>query len=200
MRALLICAVLVLVTMTTGCPTPDPDYPYAKEPVPINKEITLAAGDALEIRVWENKDLNADVRVRPDGFITVPLAGDIKAVGLTPTELKQAIAVKLQDFIKLQGTEITVSVVEWKGYRFTVQGEVVRQGVFSSDAYLRVGEALAMAGGLTRFAKRNDIRVLRTDPKTRQVRQIPIVYDLLVAGKRLDMDIYILPGDVITVP
>ena len=42
--------------------------------------------------------------------------------------------------------------------------------------------------------------MLRADPKPKQVRQIPIVYDLLVAGKRLDMDIWILPGDVVTVP
>lgn len=197
MRALFVCA---WIAVLSGCPTPDPDYPYTKEPDPRAREITLGAGDLLEINVWENKDLNAEVRIRPDGFITMPLAGDIKAVGETPTTLKAAIKAKLQDFIKLQGTEITVKVVEWKAYKFTVQGEVVRQGVFQSDAYLRVGEALAMAGGVTRFAKRNDIRVLRTDPKTRQVRSIPIVYDRLISGSRLDMDIWVLPGDVITVP
>lgn len=190
---------MALATLT-GCPLPDPDYPYQNEPDPRSREITLGAGDLLEINVWENKDLNAEVRIRPDGYITMPLAGDIKAVGETPTTLKNAIKTKLQDFIKLQGTEITVKVVEWKAYKFTVQGEVVRQGVFQSDAYLRVGEALAMAGGVTRFAKRNDIRVLRTDPKTRKVRSIPIVYDRLISGSRLDMDIWVLPGDVITVP
>ena len=197
MRALLVCALAVL---GAGCPLPDPDYPYNREPDPRKSEITLGPGDLLEINVWENKDLTSETRIRPDGFITMPLVGDLKATGQTPSSLKATIKSKLQEFIKTDTTPISVKVTEWKAYKFTVQGEVVRQGVFQPDSFVKVSEALAMAGGLTRFAKRNDVRIFRTDPKTRKLRQIPIVYDALTTGQRLDMDIWILPGDVISAP
>jgi len=130
----------------------------------------------------------------------MPLIGDIKAVGETTASLKTAIKDKLATFLKLQGTEITVALRAWKSYRFTISGEVTRTGVFTSDQYVTVSEALAMAGGLTRFAKRGEIQLLRRDPKTGAQRQIPLDYDLLASGKRLDMNIFVLPGDSIYVP
>ena len=197
MRALFACVVLFVLA---GCPGPAFDHPYTREPDPRNKEIVLGPGDVVGINVWENKDLNAEVTIRPDGFITMPLVGDIKANGETPTSLKNIIKTRLQDFIKLQGTEITVAVKNWKSYRFTMQGEVVRQGVFPSDQFVTVGEAIAMAGGLTRFARRDRIVIFRTDPKTRQVRQIPIDYESLLTGRRPEMNIWIMPGDIVSVP
>lgn len=200
LRALVVSLLLFGVT---GCPPADPNYPYQNLPNPTTKELTLGVGDVIAIDVFEQKDLQAEVPVRPDGFVTMPLVGDLKALGETPSALKVAIKTKLADFVKLQGqgtTEISVAVKEWKSYRFTVQGEVVRNGVFQSDQYVKVSDALAMAGGLTRFAKRDNVKVIRTDPKTREVLQIPISYDLLVAGKRPAMDIWILPGDTISVP
>lgn len=200
MRALLLCLLLLGVT---GCPPANPNYPFQNEPDPRAKELTLGVGDVVEIEVYEQKDLKAEVPVRADGFVTMPLVGDLKALGETPSALRMAIKTKLADFVKLQGqgtTEITVSVKAWKSYRFTVQGEAVRNGVFQSDQFVQVSDAIAMAGGLTRFAKRDDIKIFRTDAKTREVRQIPISYDILISGKRPEMDVWILPGDTISVP
>jgi polysaccharide export outer membrane protein len=97
-------------------------------------------------------------------------------------------------------TEVTVAVRAWKSYRFTVQGEVSHPGVFSPDSFLTVSDALAMAGGLTRFAKRSEIKLTRRDPKTGEVRYIPLDYESLASGKRQDMNIFVLPGDAIWVP
>ena len=75
-----------------------------------------------------------------------------------------------------------------------------KAGVFSSDQFLTVSDALALAGGLTRFAKRNEITLTRKDPKSGQVRHIPLDYESLASGKRPDMNIIVLPGDTIWVP
>ncbi len=194
---------LVLLVLLAGCPGSLPNYDYAREPDPRSQELVLGVGDVVQINVWgqENKDLNTEAKIRPDGTITMALIGDVKAAGQTPTQLKAKIKEQLGTYLKVgAGTEITVAVRSWNSYRFTISGEVVKQGVFSSDQYVRVSEALAMAGGLSRFAKRGDLRLLRKDPKTGNVKHIPLDYDELASGKRLDMDIYVLPGDELYVP
>lgn len=189
-----------VVVLATGCPSKTANYPWEKEPDPRGKELVLGAGDVIGINVWENSNLNTEATIRPDGTITMPLIGDIKAAGETPTTLKARIKTQLQNYVKVQGTEITVAVKAWKSYRFTIQGEVGRPGVYSSDQYLTVADALAQAGGLTRFAKRNEIQLTRRDMKTGETRHIPLDYEALASGKRPEMNIYVLPGDTIWVP
>lgn len=193
--------VVVAVVLAAGCPSQLPKYDYAKEPDPRTKELVLGVGDQIAINVWENKDFNTDATIRPDGTITMPLIGDLKAVGETPTSLKAKIKSRLGEYVKLPSSnEITVLVRSWKSYRFTIQGEVMHAGVFSADQYVTVADALALAGGPSRFAKRNEVTLLRRDPKSGEVRKIPLDYDALASGKRQDMNIYVLPGDTIWVP
>ena len=194
-------AIVVLgVVLAAGCGSSIPHYDYAKEPDPRSKELTLGVGDSVAINVWENPNLSTEATIRPDGTITMPLIGDLKAAGETPSSLKARIKAQLQNFVKLQGDLVTVAVKAWKSYRFTIQGEVARTGVFGSDQYVTVADALALAGGLSRFAKRGGIILTRRDAKTGQLRQIPLDYDALASGKRPDMNIYVLPGDTIWVP
>ena len=188
------------VVLVAGCRTSLPAYDYTKEPDPRTRELELGVGDQVAINVWENGNLNTEATIRPDGTITMPLVGDLKAAGETPSSLKAQIRTQLQNYVKLQGTEITVAVQSWRSYRFTIQGEVTRTGVFTSDQYVTVADALALAGGLTRFAKRNRIQLTRTDRKSGQVRHIPLDYEALASGKRPDMNIYVLSGDTIWVP
>ena len=194
---------LLVLLLLVACGPKSYDYPYGKEPDPRNKELVLGVGDVVSINVWGegNAGLNTEATIRPDGTITMPLVGDIKASGHTPSELKETIKGQLQNFVKLAaGNEVTVAVRNWRSYRFTLDGEVSKAGVFTSDHYVTVDDAIAMAGGLTRFAKRSDITLFRNDPKTGEQRKIPLDYDLLASGKRLDMNIYVLPGDRIYVP
>jgi polysaccharide export outer membrane protein len=194
-------AAAVILLIAASCGSSVPRYDYAKEPDPRSKELVLGVGDVVAINVWENNNLSTEATIRPDGTITMPLVGDLKAAGETPTSLKTRIKNQVQNFVKLQaGTEITVAVKSWKSYRFTIQGEVTRTGVFTSDQYVTVADALALAGGLSRFAKRSGILLTRRDPKNGQLRQIPLDYESLASGKRPDMNIYVLPGDTIWVP
>jgi polysaccharide export outer membrane protein len=192
---------LVAIAAFGACGPKNYDYPYSKEPDPRGKEIELGVGDVLSINVWDQKDLNTEGTIRPDGTITMPLIGDVKAVGITPTALRDKIKAQLANFVKIGGgNEITVAVKSWKSYRFQVQGEVTKPGVFTSDEYVTVSGAIALAGGPTRFADRDGVVVLRKDASTGQTRRIPISYDLIASGKRLDMDIWILSGDILFVP
>ncbi|HZJ68095.1 MAG TPA: polysaccharide biosynthesis/export family protein [Kofleriaceae bacterium] len=193
-------SLLVVLALAAGCSPKIPNYDYAKEPDPRNKELILGVGDVIGINVWENQNLSVEATIRGDGTITMPLVGDLKAAGETPTSLKTRIKTQLQAYVKMQGTEVTVAVKSWKSYRFTIQGEVSKAGVFSSDQFLTVSDALALAGGLTRFAKRNEITLLRKDKKSGEVRHIPLDYESLASGKRPDMNIIVLAGDTIWVP
>lgn len=183
-----------------ACTPPPPNYPYKDEPDPRNHELTLGVGDVVDIRVWENQNLNTESTIRPDGTITMPLVGDLKAVGETPSGLRAKINTRLAEFLKLNGTETTVAVRSWHSYRFRIDGEVSRPGIYSSDQYLTVADAIALAGGPTRFAKRNEVKLIRTDAKTHAVHPIPLDYDLLSNGTRTDMNIYVMPGDAINIP
>jgi polysaccharide export outer membrane protein len=198
MRAVLALVIVVLA----GCPKAIPFHDYSKEPDPRAKELVLGVGDVVAINVWENKEFNTEATIRPDGTITMPLIGDLKAAGETPTSLKNQIKTLLADYVKsAPGTElVTIAVKDWRSYKFTIQGEVGRPGVYTADGFVTVADALAMAGGLTRFAKQSGVKIFRVDPATKKTREIPIDYGKITSGRRLDMNIWILPGDTISVP
>jgi polysaccharide export outer membrane protein len=190
------------VALACACGPKVPSYDYAKEPDPRKTEYTLGIGDELAINVWENPNLTTDAVIRPDGTITMPLIGDLKAAGETPSSLKAIIAKRLIDFIKLPsgGSEITVAVSGANSYRITIAGEVIRPGVVTADYYVTVVQAVALAGGFTRFAKRNEMMLQRRDAKTGEQRNIPLVYDLLASGERPDMNLVLVAGDSLYVP
>ncbi len=192
--------VLIVGLVLCACGVKAPNYDYASEPDPRNTEYVLGVGDQITITVWENEGLTTDATIRPDGTITMPLVGDVKASGMTPTDLKQALLQRLADFKKVDATELTVAVRGFNSYRFTVACEVMHPGVFNQGYFVTVAEAIALAGGFTRFAARNGIVLMRRDPKTGETRNIPLAYDLLASGKRPDMNIVVIAGDSIYVP
>lgn len=196
----LIVAIGLLVSVT-ACTPPVPKYPYAKEPDPRNMEWVLGIGDQIAINVWENPGLTTDATIRPDGNITMPLIGDLRAVGETPSQLKEMIKARLADFIKLgSGAEITVAVRGANSYRFTVSGEVTRPGIMQLGYFVTVVEAIALAGGFTRFADKDRMKLLRRDPKTGATRTIPLVYKYIADGSHPEMNLVLLPGDSLFIP
>jgi polysaccharide biosynthesis/export protein len=174
-----------------------PVYDYKRELNPTRSEFVLGVGDVVDINVWENPSMSRSATVRPDGTITMPLVGDLQALGKTPTELKNEITKLVTAFVK--APVVTVAVQQWHSYRFVVSGEVASPGLFSQEQYVTVAEAIALAGGFSRFAKRNEMKLMRRGADG-QVRNIPLAYDLLATGERPDMNIYLLSGDVLYVP
>lgn len=200
-RRVLISALAMSVLLVAACRATFPKYNYKGEPDPRTSEWVLGVGDSLSINVWENPGLGTEATIRPDGTITMPLVGDLHAAGETPTALKAMIKARLTDFVKLaSGSEITVAVRGANSYRFTIVGEVTRPGVVQLGYYVTVVEAIAMAGGFTRFANSNGMLVLRRDPKTGVSRSIPIVYQFIVDGSHPESNLVLLSGDTVVVP
>ena len=191
--------VIAAAVAASACGPSLPDYDYSKEPNPRRSEFVIGISDELMITVWKNQQLTTAATVRPDGTITMPLVGDLVAAGKTPTQLRQEIQRRLAEFIKLEGSEITIAVTGVNSYRFTVSGEVGQPGIYTAKVYVTVAEAIALAGGFTRFADRDDIVLMRRDEKG-QIRKIPIVYSLIASGEHPQMNVVVLSGDSLFVP
>jgi len=118
----------------------------------------IGPGDVLRVVVWGEPQHSLDiVRVRPDGFITLPLLDDIRAAGLMPTELRDRVRDALAKFVK--DPAVTVMVSEINSYRVFVLGEVASQGVLTFSRPTRLLQAIATAGGLTEFSKREVVLI-----------------------------------------
>jgi len=96
-------------------------------------------------------------------------------------------------------TPITIAIKAWNSYKFTVSGEVEQPGIHTSNSFVSVAEAIALAGGFTRFAKRDDIVLMRRN-QAGVTRRIPIVYSLIANGQYPAMNLTILAGDSVFVP
>jgi polysaccharide biosynthesis/export protein len=194
-------AVLALAFVTaSACGASIPDYDYAKEPDPRTSEYVLGPSDVILVTVWRNGELSGEHTVRPDGTITLPLIGDMVGAGRTPTQLTADIVEGLQKYMSVNPSEITVAVRSVNSYRFTVSGEVVRPGIYNANHYVTVAEAIAMAGGFTRFAERDEVTIMRRDRQSDQVRRIPINYEVIQQGLHPEMNLVIMPGDSVYVP
>jgi len=153
-------------------------------------------GDMLTISVWKEKDLQADVSVRPDGGLNFPLVGDITASGKTVEELRKDITAKLSKYVP--DPVVTVIVKQSLGYRIFVIGKVNKPGDFPAGRDIDVMQALAMAGGLTPYASENKIKILRR--VNGELKAIPFKYSHVEKGEDLEQNIVLQGGDVVVVP
>lgn len=182
------------VTLLLGCKSTLP-YDYKSEPDPRGAEFTIGPLDQLSVMVWNNRELSTEVTVRPDGVVTLPLIGDVRAAGRTPSELKVEVERRLSDFVRDEQLTVSVAVAAVNSYRFTVIGAVERAGMFTSKAYVTAVEAVAMAGGPNRFAG-DTIYIVRGNPP----RRIPIDLRRATSTEHADENLVVLRGDVIVVP
>ena len=188
---------LLILVLLAGCGTVS--YDYSREPDPRKSEFVIGVSDGVRITVWKNAELSTDATVRPDGTITMPLLGDLHAVGLTPTQLRDEVVKKLAAFVKDETATVTVALTAINSYRFTVSGNFERPGVITSKYYVTVAEAIALAGGINRFANPHKLVIIRQDPKTK-VRRIPIDYDRVSSGEHPEENLVLLAGDTLYAP
>jgi polysaccharide export outer membrane protein len=151
--------------------------------------------DILDVQVWKNTDLSRVVPVRPDGMISLPLVNDIQAAGLTPIELRQQITQRLSEFIP--SPEVSVIVREVHSVKVAVVGNVKMPGHYELKSPATVLELIARAQGLTEFADRGRIVVLRQNGTS--TTRIPFNYRKVAQDSDQD-NFYVRPGDIIVVP
>ena len=150
--------------------------------------------DVLAIAVWNNEAMSRVVPVRPDGKISLPLLDDVQAGGLTPIQLRDAIAKRLSEYVPSPSVSVIVNDV--RSFKVSVIGEVARPARYELKSRASVLDVLALAGGFNQFANRARLVVLRTDGD-KQVR-IPFNYNRVVAGE--EENVYLRPNDIILVP
>lgn len=186
----------------SGCQTEAPLAPvnYQSLSDPRRESFVIGAADVLRITVWRAPDASADnLRVRPDGKITLPLVGEIVAAGKTTDKLRAEISAALVQFIK-EDPQVAVTVVDVNSYQVVVSGNVSRPGVFPLKRYITVSEALALSGGLGRYAQ-DQVVVIRTWGRKGQTPlRIPVSYSKIATGAAPEQDIGLYAGDTVYVP
>ena len=160
-------------------------------------DYTIGVGDALEIVTWKEPDFSREnIIVRLDGNISFPLLDDLKAAGLTPTQLKQTIEKRLKDFVA--SPSVTVTVTNAASQRFYILGEVVNTGVYPIVKELTVLQAFALAGGFTEWASKKEIILFRKENGKEKV--IRINYKDIVKSKNFSQNVVVKTDDTIIVP
>ena len=160
-------------------------------------EYVIGPADVLEVAVWQNTLVSRTVPVRPDGRISLPIINDIQAAGLTPLQLQSRLSEALADYI--QSPEVSVIVREVHSFNVSVLGHVKTPGRYELTSRVTVLDVLALAGGLTEYADRDRLVILRrTGAKTEQ---IPFAYDRVMAAlaSKSQSNFFIQPDDIILV-
>jgi polysaccharide export outer membrane protein len=159
-------------------------------------EYVIGPEDVLGVNFWREAEMTGDVTVRPDGRVTLPLLGEINAAGLTPDALKQRIteaAAKL-----FEDPSVTVTVRQINSRKVYITGNVTTPGSHPLTGERTVLQVIALAGGLTEFADRKNITVVRVEGGKQRV--FKLNYNDVSKGKRLEQNIVLKPGDTIVVP
>ncbi len=184
--------IIALGTFLSACTTPS----FAQGATPgAFEEYQLGVEDKLSISVWKEPDLTKVVGIRPDGKITFPLVGDVQAAGRTARQLTEDLAKLLARFIK--EPVITVVVEEINNFKVFVLGEVTTQGALNLRRRTRLLEAIALAGGMSQYADKSNVVLLRFDDMKES--RMKIDYRKVVSGERPDLNLYLKPGDTIIV-
>ena len=168
----------------------------AVEPAPrLPADYVIGVSDVLVVEFWKEKDLSAEVVVRPDGMISLPILNDVKAVGLTPEELGKAVGQAATKFVRDAGATVMVKSINSR--RVYVIGEVASPGAFPLNDGMNVLQALAQAGGFLEHSNKGDIAVVRVE--LGQERRFKFNYNEVVRGRNTQQNITLMPGDTVIV-
>jgi polysaccharide export outer membrane protein len=153
--------------------------------------------DVLTISVWREPDLEREVTVSPDGWISYPLLGELHVENSTIDEISRRIESGLSRFVSEPA--VSVSLRQSMGNRVFVVGNVNSPGVFGYSKQLDVMQALTLAGGVAKFADSRAIRILRRNADGKQV-ALAFDYKAVKDGRDLEQNIFLMSGDVVMVP
>ncbi len=199
-KALLAAAVLAALS---ACASNLPTAPAMVAQGPMaNAESAYVIGpsDQLAINVWHQPELSSQPIVRPDGKISMPLVEDMPAAGRTPTELGNAIAATLKEYV--QDPKVTVIVTNFVGpfnRQIRVIGEAAKPQAIAYRHNMTVLDVMIQVGGLTEFASGNRAILTRTAENGAYERYRLRLYDLLNNGD-IAANAVVMPGDVIVIP
>ena len=187
-----------------GQPRPQPAAPAgAQKPALPVQETPLPSGyvigpdDVLIVSYWRNPDMSAEVTVRPDGLISLPLLNELQAGGLTPEQLREKISKASMKYLEEPPT-LAIVVKTINSRKVYVTGMVAKPGFYQLTGAMTVVQLLATAGGIQEFADSKNITIVRNEGG-KQV-SYTFNYKDFVKRKNLKQNIELKPGDTIVVP
>jgi polysaccharide export outer membrane protein len=177
-----------------------PDSPAVESARPdrgVGEQYQIGAGDVLQITIWKEMDISVpSVAVRADGKIAMPLLKEVAVADLTPLQVEQIITERLKPFIN--SPDVSVIVREVHSKKIYLVGAVKKEGTIDLKYPMSILQALSEAGGVTEYAKRKKIYILRTE-NGKQFRFM-FNYDAIIRGEQMEQNILVMPGDTIVVP
>jgi polysaccharide biosynthesis/export protein len=182
---------------TAGAKPPaQPAGDAAVQGVALPADYVIGPDDVLQVVFWQEKDLSAEVVVRPDGRISLPLINEVQASGATPAQLRTTIMQAASRFVT--DPSLTIFVKTINSRKVFVMGQVNKPGPYPLNDSMTVLQMLATAGGLMEYAKGGKITVMRTEQG--QTKSFKFNYNDVRDGKNLQQNIVLKPGDTIVVP
>lgn len=180
-----------------------PAQQAAEAPVNAAASVSLPAGyligpeDVLSIVFWRDKDMSADVVVRPDGKISLPLLNEVQAAGLTPEQLRAQLTEAASKFV----TEPTASVVvkEIHSRKVFITGNIAKPGTYPLIGEMNVLQLIALAGGLQEYADSKNISIMRNN-EAGHSQAFKFNYKDVTKQKHTEQNILLRPGDTVIVP
>jgi polysaccharide biosynthesis/export protein len=165
---------------------PQPDTSYV-----------IGKGDQLEVNVWNHPELSKQIRVRPDGMISMPLIGDVKAAGQTPMHLGDSVRQALLYYLK--EPRVSVIVIDYSSKKILVIGEVAKQGSYQYEGAMTAFDAIGAAGGYKKHAELKSILVVHDgyskQPHFELANLHYAMHDATMVG-----NVALMPGDIVFVP
>lgn len=180
----------------SACGSARPRYDFDAERK-ATQTYSVGPGDVLQVRAWKNEALSQRVTVRPDGYITLPLIGDVPAGGKSVDQIATDISEAAKRYYN-EPQMISVEVSELHSYRIYVLGEVSRPGEFTPKGQVTVLQAIALAGGFTRFAAPDKVVIVRRDAQGS--RRIPFAFTHVVERGDLRENLPLQSNDTVVVP
>lgn len=196
----LICTVLLSWPLLYGCATEQQSGRVETRTAQLQApgaDYLIAPGDVLEITIYGEEGLKRHkLVVRPDGKVSFPLIGDIRAGGLTTAQVKEEVEKRAGRYVSK--AVATVSVRQLGSMQYYVLGKVAKPGMFNVSRRITVLQALALAGGLTTFADESNIKIVRNADG--RVFNLKFNYKEVKEGRHLDQNILLQRGDTVVVP
>jgi polysaccharide export outer membrane protein len=192
---LLVVPMVVVLSGPLAAQAPGRNSSPAPARAALPTDYVIGVEDVLTVMFLREKDLTAEVVVRPDGKISLPMLNDVPAAGLTPEQLSATVAEAATKFIRDPGVTVMVKAINSR--KVYVVGEVSRPGTFQLGSEMNVLHGLAEAGGFLEHAKKDDVVIVRS--VNGQEQRFKFNYNDVVRGKNTQQNIKLLPGDTILV-
>ncbi|EAR11172.1 XrtA/PEP-CTERM system exopolysaccharide export protein [Reinekea blandensis] len=199
-KTLRLLALGLVSVLVFGCASRGVDSIAQPERTYKQQSYVIGISDQLTIDVWRNQDLSRSVIVRPDGFITMPLMGDVRAESRTPEALAEVISVALRQVIKTPEVTVTVTNPVSIAYQYRVRamGQVNQPTSIAFVEGMTVMDLVLAAGGVSDYGAGN--RAILNRETDQGTREYPVFLDDILNEGDIRTNYLLQPADILTIP